>query len=108
MKTKLLITGLAFMALTTIVNAQNSGTGNKPQNGRCRSSSFVDVNKNGICDNYENRTSSVSDGKRNGNCKGRGQNQKNGQQGRRQGKMMNFVDVNKDGVCDYYEVPAKK
>ena len=54
MKTKLLITGLAFMAITTLVSAQNQGASQGPMNGTGKGSAFVDANKNGICDNYEN------------------------------------------------------
>ncbi len=40
MKTKLLITGLAFMALTTLANAQNQGAGQRQMNWNRQRLSF--------------------------------------------------------------------
>ena len=50
MKTKLLITGLAFMAMTTVLSAQNQGAGQSQMKGKGKGTAFVDANKNGICD----------------------------------------------------------
>ena len=54
MKTKLLITGLAFMALTAIVAAQDNTRGQAQQAPRqAGSGNYVDADNNGICDYYE-------------------------------------------------------
>lgn len=116
MKTKLLITGLAFMAITTLVSAQNQGTGQRQMNGKSKGTTFVDANKNGICDNYENRISGSTAAAGNNNCLGcgrgqrHGQGQVSGQRGMRQGRgnQSNFVDADKNGICDFCETPAKK
>lgn len=55
---------------------------NKNDNVKGKGFGFVDANKNGICDNYENK---------NGNVKGRGSG---------------FIDANKDGICDNREKPC--
>ena len=107
MKTKIFLTGLALLALTTFASAQNPvtvrGNGNGSCNGTAKCSGFVDANKNGICDTYENRTTNASVGKGNGTgkCTGNGQ-------GRGKGKGKNFVDANKNGVCDTFEARTKK
>ena len=116
MKTKLLITGLTFMALTTLVSAQNQGAGQRQMNGKGKGTTFVDANKNGICDNYENRTSTSTTSTGYNNCQGcrrgqrHGQGQGSGQGGMRQGRgnNRNFIDENKNGVCDFRETPVKK
>jgi hypothetical protein len=115
MKTKLFITGLAFMALTTLAIGQNNVTTSQPQNSKKQGIAYVDANKNGICDNYENRVASVPGGKRNGNGKCCFQGQSGGM-GQRPGNGMgpgrcrnrNFVDADKNGVCDFYEAASKK
>ena len=113
MKAKIFLTGLALVAVTAFASAQNPvngrGNGNGMCNGTGKSSAFVDANKNGICDTYENRTTnlSVRKGKGNGTgtCTGIGSGQ-----GKKQGKGkgVNFVDVNQNGVCDTYEALQKK
>ncbi len=116
MKTKLLITGLAFMAITTLVSAQNQGTGQRQMNGKGKGTTFVDANKNGICDNYENRTANSTTATGYANCQGcgrglkQGQGQGSGQRGMRQGRgnQSNFVDADKNGICDFRETPGKK
>ncbi|MEJ5302631.1 MAG: hypothetical protein HPY80_03825 [Bacteroidales bacterium] len=77
---------LGIIAATSLIgsgslNAQNSNA-NAPafQPGK-----FVDENKNGICDNYENRP-----------AYGRGWGRRNAHGGR-------FVDANNNGICDYRE-----
>ena len=107
MKAQIFLTGLAIVALTTFASAQNprGGRGNGNCNGTGKYSAFVDVNKNGICDTYENRTSTASGKKGNGTgtgtCTGNGQ-------GQGKGKGKNFVDANNNGVCDTYENRTKK
>ena len=111
MKTKIFLTGLAIVAVTSFASAQkpseDKGNGNGSCNGTSKCSAFVDVNKNGICDNYENRTTNTSRGKGNGtgNCTGigtaQGQNQGTG-------KGVNFIDANQNGICDTYELRTKK
>jgi hypothetical protein len=109
MKTKLLISGLAFMALTTIVSAQSSGKDQLNKTTPVKGLSYVDVNKNGICDNYENGTSN-NRCQRNGNFNRRGQRKRCGQGQSTQGQRprRNFVDEDKNGVCDIYEARVKK
>jgi hypothetical protein len=105
MKTKIFLTGLALVALTAFASAQNpvAGRGNGTCNGTGKGSAFVDANKNGICDTYENRTANASGKKGNGRCDGTGQGQ-----GQGKGKGRNFVDANQNGVCDTYEARTKK
>ena len=115
MKTKLFITGLALMAITTLASAQNNGVSQSQQKGTGSGLAYVDANKNGICDNYENRTSNLPAGRRNIYCRfnvqgqqglGLGQRQGNGM-GQGQGRNRNFVDADKNGVCDFYEASSK-
>lgn len=105
MKTKIFLTGLALMAVTAMVSAQDPVAVKGNGYGRCcgsgKGSAFVDNNKNGICDNFENRTASKSGNRRNENCTGNGQ-------GRKQGKGRNFVDANGNGICDNFEARTKK
>ena len=112
MKTKLLITVLAFIAMTTLVSAQNQGQGQRHQKSECTAKAFMDDNKNGICDNYESRVSNAAVDTGNDNCSGYGDwtKQCNGKCGMRQGKghSRNFVDSNKNGICDFRENHGKK
>jgi hypothetical protein len=103
MKAKIFLTGLALVAVTALVSAQNpvAGRGNGICNGMSKGAAFVDVNKNGICDTYENRTVNASVKKGNGKCDGTGQ-------GQGKGKGRNFVDADQNGVCDSYEARTKK
>jgi hypothetical protein len=90
MKTKLLLTGLAVIAATSLTSAQQRGKCNGQGQGK----------GNGKCV-----------GRGNGQCNGTGQRQnatanaagKNGS-----GKAYNYTDANKNGVCDRYEARAKK
>ncbi|MBK7710891.1 MAG: hypothetical protein IPJ37_08045 [Bacteroidales bacterium] len=118
MKTKLIISLLAFLAITTLASGQNKGVNSRAQSGRGQGTAFVDANNNGICDNYENRVSNASPGRRSGNfdtC-GQGQRQRQGQgQGKAQrgcrqgqGRGKNFVDADKNGVCDNKVIPSEK
>jgi len=108
MKAKIFLSGLALVAMTAIASAQ--GPGNGKGNGKCNGSgqgtSFVDTNKNGICDTFENRTANtaVRKGNGNGNCNGTG---KGKGQGNGHGKGKNFVDANNNGVCDTFEAREK-
>jgi hypothetical protein len=114
MKTKLIISGLAFLAITTLVSGQNKGVPSLKSNCNGKGISFVDSNKNGICDNYENSTSTATHKKTgNSRCHGMGMGMRMGigiRTGRGQGpgRRINFVDSDKNGICDYREVPAKK
>ena len=110
MKTKLFLTGLVLMAITTFASAQDPVAGQGRGNGRCcngtgRGAAFVDKNNDGVCDNFENRAANVTGNKGNGDgkCNGTGKGQG---QGRGQGR--NFVDANKNGICDIYEACIKK
>jgi hypothetical protein len=106
MKTKLLISGLAFLAITNLVSGQNYGVPSRPKKCTGKNMAYVDVNRNGICDNYENSTSTASrkiTGK--SKCCGMGMGMGRGQGS---GRRINFVDADKNGIRDYREVPAKK
>lgn len=109
MKAKIFLTGLAFVAVTALASSiypvSEKGNGNGSCNGIAKCSAFVDANKNGICDTYENGTTTASGRKGNGteNCVGTGQRHRNGK-----GKGRNFVDANKNGICDTYESQIKK
>ncbi len=111
MKTKLIITGLALMALTTIANAQIRETGQRKLDGTGRGPAYVDANKNGVCDNFENGTPGGMRGNRSAEFRGQGRGQRpgQGQKGIRPGRgaRNNFIDENNNGVCDYFEKPAK-
>ena len=106
MKTKLIFSGLVLLAVTTLASAQNNGAGIRQQNGRGKGPAFVDNNKNGVCDNYENRTVSASDDRwaGNGRCCG---TRKGQGRGRAQGTGRNFIDANKNGICDRSETITK-
>lgn len=103
MKTKLLLTALAFFAMTTIGFSQNQQQ--QDQSGRKQGNcpAWVDENKNGVCDNYENRTPGQGRGNGNGYCGGRNQGQPGKGMMNGQGRGRNFVDENKNGICDRYE-----
>jgi hypothetical protein len=112
MKTKLLIIGLAFITITTLVSAQNHGPGQRHQTLKCKGIALVDDNKNGLCDNYENRSPNANAGTGNINLHGYrgGTKQNNGKCGIGQGKGFNpnIVDSDKNGICDFRETPEKK
>jgi hypothetical protein len=112
MKTKLIISLLAFLAITALASGQNNGVNFTPQNGKGKGMAYVDANNNGICDNYENRTSGTCSGKKTENfrCCGQGQRQGDGQKGLYKGKGhgRNFVDADKNGVCDHNDTSDKK
>lgn len=115
MTTKLFLTGLALLAVTTLVSAQQ-GTGKGNCQSKCQSkcsgtgkgTAYVDKNNNGVCDNYESRKDSTSTkkGKGLGKCDGTGNGQGKGT-GKAAGKGKNFVDANKNGVCDHAETIKK-
>ena len=108
MKAKVMLMAVALVAMTGGAVYAQSTAKQKTQQGV----NYVDANKNGVCDNYENgkggnnpkgdgvrlkdgsgRTSGK--GKGCGNCQG----MRNGQGNR--GK--NYVDANKNGICDNRE-----
>lgn len=125
MKTKLLITGIALMALTALAGAQNpssANTGSQVYPGR---GAYVDANNDGICDYYNlygrrfyNRTTGNVQalGNRRGLAPGQGRGIARGQgrgMGPGQGRGLapggrNFIDENKNGICDLYEDASKK
>ena len=111
MKTKLLITALAFAAATTLASAQTQGTQQGQRDGRGNGTAFIDNNKNGVCDNYENGTPRQGMTNKKGTASGQGYHSGNGQgrgncQGR--GGNGNFIDENKNGICDYRETTTAK
>ena len=101
MKTKLFLTGLALVAVTLFSAAQNpsgeKGNCNSGCNGTNKCAAFVDNNKNGICDTYENRT--PGNGTKNGNCNGSGT-------GVCKGKST--TGANQKGVCNNSGACTKK
>jgi hypothetical protein len=119
MKTKLFIMAFALTIATTLVNAQDTiPRGQRLLNGTGSGPAYVDVNKNNVCDNFENGTPGGAQGQVNASFRGRGRGQQcrmaqNGRgpgNGRGQGfgRGRNFVDADKNGVCDNYETVAKK
>ncbi len=108
MKTKLLLTGLAIVALTVIGNGQNKGNGcgKGPCNGagrgagKCQGMNMARADSTGKanCANFAN-------GSGKGNC----MNNANGaKQGCGKGCGTAFVDSNKDGICDKHQNSQKK
>lgn len=76
---KLLITVLLVAGLGTGLMAQKTNT-NAPGTGtRKANSTYVDANKNKVCDNYENRTAVTGRGSGYGRRAGYGQGQGRGQ-----------------------------
>jgi hypothetical protein len=113
MKTKLFITGLAFMALTTLAGAQNHGAGRGQQNTAGKGAAWVDSNNDGICDNIGARKADGFRGRGQGNpgnCNFQYQKQGKAQKDvrRGQGNNRNFTDTNQNGICDFRETPSQK
>lgn len=103
MKTKLFITGLAFFAMTSLGFSQDGKPQDKPGCPQANCKSWVDENKNGVCDTYENMTPGQGrKGSGNGSCAGRSQGQGKGMMNG-QVKGPNFIDADKNGVCDRFE-----
>lgn len=107
MKTKVLITGLALFAITTVGFSQKANPQGMQGRGQGNQTAFVDDNNDGVCDNYENGPSGQRPGEGRGNGMHQGMNQGRQGQGMKgqgmmkgQGKGGNFVDADKDGVCD--------
>ena len=126
MKTKLLITGLAFLALTTFANAQNKTGGQAQQTTPpVTRGTYVDANNDGVCDYFETRRGYNGNGQRMANAsgtvnrrgltpgQGRGISRGQGRgMGPGQGKGLrpggrNFVDADKNGICDLREASEK-
>jgi hypothetical protein len=108
MKTKLFITGVAFFAMTSLGFSQNGQPQDKPGRNTGNCQSWIDENKNGVCDNYENRSpAQARNGNGNGFCGGRNQGQQGKGMMNGQGRGRNFVDADKNGVCDRSENQQK-
>jgi hypothetical protein len=116
MKTKLFLAGFALIAIASIANGQNTETGNRQVNTSGKGVSYVDENKNGICDNFENNSGTTQstqgrcyywrvkgNGNGQGNCCGRSNVAAQGR-----GKGKNFVDKDNNGVCDNFESRDQK
>jgi len=75
MKAQIFLTGLAIVALTTFASAQNPqcGRGNGNCNGTAKGATFIDNNKDGVCDNQGIGKSGAQKGKRDGTGNGQGQ-----------------------------------
>ena len=57
MKTRLFFTVAAFIALTVVAGAQTTDiTPGQTGKGRAAGNTFVDADKDGVCDNFENGT----------------------------------------------------
>jgi hypothetical protein len=129
MKTKLFITGLAFIALTMSVNAQgkNAGQAQQQTNTAVPSGAYIDANNNGVCDNFEANSSGRGSrrgagyGFRGGSCPVTAQATAN-RQGLPQGHGRGFgpgqgrgiapggryfVDADNNGICDRFEDQSK-
>ncbi len=87
---KTIVFTIAFAMMTMVAfgqNNQQAKAANKVQTETVQTRkgpNFVDKNKNGICDNYEQGTRPA---------RGQGKNSQGAK----------FVDKNKDGVCDNYQ-----
>ncbi len=105
MKARFFLTGLALVAVTAIASAQTPVAPKGPGTctGTAKCTSFVDANKNGICDTFENRTTTGTVGRGTGTCTGVGAGL-----GKGKGKGVNFIDVDQNGICDTYEALQKK
>jgi hypothetical protein len=114
MKTKLIISLLAFLAITTLASGQNKGVNSPLQNGKGQGTAYLDANNNVFCHYYENRASNASPGRSSGNFNtcGLGQCHRQGRAHNRccpgQFHGRNFVDADKNGVCDHNETTAKE
>jgi hypothetical protein len=112
MKTKLLLSGLALLAATTLVSAQTTATTNEQANAPKKGQFYVDNNNDGVCDNFGSRQGRTArQGKGQGVCNGQGQGLRQGKgngQGQGKGQGRNFIDANKDGICDNYQSRTKK
>ena len=118
MKTKLLISGLAFMALTTLAGAQNT---NMPSSQSQKGTGSIAVNMDANKSNGTDARTSCPIGRMQKQGCGMGMRQGMGQgMGQGKGKGMcngtvqckgggkNFVDSDKNGVCDNFEAAAQK
>ncbi|MGC9150589.1 MAG: hypothetical protein ACP5F6_02345 [Microbacter sp.] len=109
MKAKTMFFTVAFVALSAVgVAFAQNGTPNA--NGSANRAavtrgSYVDNNKNGVCDNFEARHANGTVGRGQGYGNGRGGGKG---LGRGQGHGPNYVDKNNNGICDYRETPTKK
>ncbi len=127
MKTKVLITLIAFFALAMLANAQDKPAVKEQQNNvPAQRGVFIDANNNGICDNFERpgiyyrygrrMMNAPGPGNRRGLRPGQGRGLGPGQGrglGPGQGKGLApggrfYVDENNNGICDYYEKTVKK
>jgi hypothetical protein len=89
MKTRLFFAALAFIAITSMSFSQNGNPQKTKGTGNNNCTAWVDEDKDGVCDNYQNGTHSKS-------------MSKNGMMNDK-GKGRFFVDTNNNGVCDVYE-----
>ena len=80
---KLIIAAILMIATSGVLSAQNTKPGNGTPGTNQSRSGFVDVNKNGVCDTYENsaRSGVKGQGKRMSKGKGAGYGRCNGQCG---------------------------
>ncbi len=127
MKTRLFLTVALFAAMTIIASAQTTEKSQvQTGKGRAAGNAWVDANKDGVCDNYENGTrmgrraysagenqTAMARGAGKGQGKGKGMHAGQGQaqgrgkgvaagkgQARGKGQGPAFVDANNDGICD--------
>ena len=123
MKVKVILAIVALIATVGVVSAQNTTNQTKDDESRSKVC-YVDTNKNGICDNYENSTCNgcaVGKGKGQGQGlqdgsgkvkgkskkQGKGQRLRDGSCGGNGGKCANYVDNNNNGICDRRETVKK-
>jgi hypothetical protein len=84
---KFMITAILMIATSGLLSAQNANTGNGNPGTNKKATGYVDVNKNGVCDTYENgnRQAVKGSGQAAGYGKGNGQCRSAANQGRRTG-----------------------
>jgi len=113
MKVKAIFAAIMLIAAVGVASAQNT---NQTKNSESRKTCYVDANKNGVCDNYENGKCAVGNGKglrdgsgrKNGNGQGRGYGKRDGSGRANGGRGANYVDANNNGICDHRENANKK
>jgi hypothetical protein len=108
MKTKLLLAGIALAAFTATALGQDAGITVNRRGRNTQAGSYIDANKDGVCDNYTNRKPAgrrACDGT-GPHGRGTGRHGAGRGQGTRQGAA--FIDENKNGICDTYEARQAK
>lgn len=85
---KLLLTAVLALGLGTTTIAAYNHKQCYNNDANCYSSNYVDINNDGICDNYGTNENYI-DANNDGICDNYGTNK-------------NYIDTNNDGICDNY------